>query len=165
MKKTMMIIALFVVLMISMASRSDRDYQAAKGFSAPELELVGGSDSSKVELSDLKGRYVLINFWAASDAESRIAAHGFDRMMEKADKERLCLLQVNMDRSMRLFREIVRRDRLNEAQQFSVTAEDASAVKNAFHLNEGLQSYLIDPDGEIIAVNPSIETVARAIAS
>ena len=87
MKKTMMIIALFVVLMISMASRSDRDYQAAKGFSAPELELVGGSDSSKIELSDLKGRYVLINFWAASDAESRIAAHGFDRMMEKADNE------------------------------------------------------------------------------
>lgn len=161
----MMIIALFVVLIITVASRSDREYQAAQGFQSPDLTLVGEQDSSVMELSSLRGRYVLVNFWAASDAESRIAAHGFDRMMGKTDSERLCLVQVNMDRSLRLFREIVRRDRLNEAQQFSVAAENASTVRNAFHLNEGLQSYLIDPDGEIIAVNPSIETVARAIAS
>lgn len=161
----MMVIALFVVLVITVASRSDRDYEASQGFESPELRLINGSDSSEVELSSLRGRYVLVNFWAASDAESRIAAHGFDRMMEKTDKERLCLLQVNMDRSVRLFREIVRRDRLDEAQQFSVAAESASTVKNAFHLNSGLQSYLLNPDGEIIAVNPSIETVARVIAS
>ena len=60
MKKTMMIIALFVVLMISMASRSDRDYQAAKGFSAPELELVGGSDRFEVEGLGLKRRFVFV---------------------------------------------------------------------------------------------------------
>lgn len=161
----MMIIALFVVLVITVASRSDREYQAARGFRSPELTLISGQDSSEMDLSGLRGRYVLVNFWAASDAESRIAAHGFDRMMEKTGDERLCLVQVNMDRSLRLFREIVRRDRLNETQQFSVAAENASTVRNAFHLNEGMQSYLIDPEGEIVAVNPSIETVARAIAS
>lgn len=161
----MMIIALFVVLVTSVASRSDREYQAARGFDSPELKLVSGSDSSEIELSALKGRFVLVNFWAASDAESRIAAHGFDRLMRETGSERLCLVQVNMDRSMRLFREIVRRDRLNEAQQFSVAAENIPAVKNAFHLNTGMQSYLLDPDGEIIAVNPNEETVARAIAS
>ncbi len=161
----MMIIALFVVLIFTVSSRSDRQPQAVKGFDAPQLTLTNCADSSEIELSGIKGRYLLVNFWAASDAESRITAHRFDRFKAATPDERLCLLQVNLDRSTRLFREIVRRDRLNAAQQFTVTARNESSVEHTFNLESGMQSYLIDPDGKIIAVNPSIETVAKAIES
>lgn len=165
MKKTMMIIALFVVLIVTVSSRSDREYQAAQGFEVPSLELVSAADSSVIDLESLKGQYVVINFWAASDAESRIAAHDFDRFAAKVGTEQLRLLQVNLDRSVRLFREIVRRDGLEAAQQFTVKAPESSRVSKIFNLGAGLQSYLLDPEGKIVAVNPSLETVAKAIAS
>lgn len=160
-----MIIALFVVLIVTMSSRTDSDYRASAGFEAPQLSLTAATDSAEVDLESLRGRYVVVNFWAASDAESRIAAHGYDGLAARTDSERLCLLQVNLDRSSRLFREIVRRDRLDAAQQFTVSAREASDVVKAFNLGSGLQSYLIDPDGKIVAVNPTPEAVASLIAS
>ncbi len=161
----MTIIALFAVLLFTVSSRSARDLRASKGFAAPELALVNASDSSEMNLSDIKGRYVLVNFWAAYDAESRIAAHDFDRLAAATDSKRLCLMQINLDRGSRLFREIVRRDRLNEAQQFKVSARQEADVIRAFNLGSGLQSYLIDPDGEIVAVNPTPKAVTEAIGS
>jgi len=165
MKKTIMIIALFAVLLFTVSSRSARDLRASRGFASPELALVNVSDSSEMNLSDLKGRFVLVNFWAAYDAESRIAAHDFDRLAAETDSRQLCLLQINLDPGSRLFREIVRRDRLNEAQQFKVSARQEADVVHAFNLGSGLQSYLIDPDGEIVAVNPTPQAVADAIES
>lgn len=164
-----MIIALFVVLIFTVSSRTDRDVRASRGYEAPELSLMDMSDSSVTDLNELKGSFVLVNFWAASDAESRIAAHGYDRALATAtarpSDERLRLLQVNLDSSVRLFREIVRRDGLNAAQQFYVSAGESAAVKHKFNLDSGLQSYLIDPDGKIVAVNPTPETVIRLMES
>lgn len=162
MKKTMMIIiALFVVLTVTVSSRSDRQYEAVRGFEVPSLSLIRDNDSSAIELSDLRGRYTLVNFWAASDAESRIAAFDYSRMAETVGDERLSLVQVNLDPSVRLFREIVRRDSLKEAQQYKVADASRENLTQVFHLGSGLQSYLIDPDGKIIAVNPSARQVAE----
>lgn len=162
----MIIIALFVVLIVTMSSRSDRTYQAALGFKTPSLELVSADDSTMIDVESLEGCYVVINFWAASDAESRIAAYDYDRFADQVSSEQLRLLQVNLDRSVSLFREIVRRDGLDVAQQFTVNApQDYSSIVKAFNLGAGLQSYLLNPKGEIVAVNPSLETVAKAIAS
>ncbi len=169
MKKTMMIIALFVVLIFTVSSRPDRDIRASRGYEAPELSLFSLADSSVIELSDLKGSYVLVNFWAASDAESRIAAHGYDQLTAVespvAGTERLRLLQVNLDRSVRLFREIVRRDQLSEAQQFYVSPANGVDVKHKFNLDSGMQSYLIDPSGKVIAVNPTPEAVESLMST
>lgn len=166
MKKTMMIIALFVVLVFTVSFRPDRDYRASLGYEAPELSLRSAADSSAVvDLASMRGRFVMVNFWAAFDAESRIAAHDFDRMAAEIDTEQLCLLQVNLDSSERLFREIVRRDRLNAAQQFTISAQEAKSIEQAFNLGSGLQSYLIDPSGKIVAVNPTPSTVAQILAS
>ena len=72
----MMSIALFIVLLFSVSANTERVYQAADGFKAPELTLTA-CDGSTVALSQLRGRYVLVSFWAAYDAESRIAASGY----------------------------------------------------------------------------------------
>ena len=97
----MMSIALFIVLLFSVSANTERVYQAADGFKAPELTLTA-CDGSTVALSQLRGRYVLVSFWAAYDAESRIAASGYRDMALSMSEERFCLLSVNMDRSERL---------------------------------------------------------------
>ncbi len=161
----MSIIALFVVLLFSVSANTHRVYQAVEGFKAPQMVLRSGSDNL-VSLSDFRGRYVLVNFWTSADANSRIAANSYDRFVESMpEEERICLLSVNMDRSERLFREIVRRDKLNAKSQFFVNAQQASDLVSLFNLSNGVQSLLIDPQGVIVATNPDISAIARVLGA
>ncbi|MBD5323312.1 MAG: redoxin domain-containing protein [Bacteroides sp.] len=154
MKKTISVIVLFAVLVISVSAYSGRVYEAAEGYKAP-LFKVEKSDTL-VSLADLRGRYVLVNFWASTDAQSRLRANDYDALGDYYPGERFCHLSVNFDRSERLFREIVRRDNLSAKSQFHVSDGEAARLSGAYHLSEGLNSFLIDPEGKIIEVNPDV---------
>lgn len=157
----MSVIVLFVVLLISVSAYSERIYEAAEGYKAPDF-TIENSDTS-VSLADLKGRYVLVSFWSSSDAESRLATRDYDTFAKSMPEERFCLLSVNFDRSERLFREIVRRDNLSTETQYHVQGENASTIMEDYHLTQGFRSFLVDPQGRIIAGNPSSETLTRLV--
>lgn len=90
MKKSMSIIAIFAVFLLSVSARTERVVQAAEGFTAPQFEI--NSDSSSISLADLKGRYVLLNFWDSTDAVSRIATADYDAFARNlGNEERFCL--------------------------------------------------------------------------
>ena len=157
MKKTISIIVLFAVLVISVSAYSGRIYEAAEGYKAP-LFTVEKSDTT-ISLADLRGRYVLVNFWSSADAQSRMRANQYDALSNDLSQEQFCQLSVNLDRSERLFREIVRRDNLSAKSQFHVSDGEAACISGAYHLNEGFNSFLIDPEGRIVELNPDIETI------
>lgn len=154
MKKTMSIIAIFAVLLLTVSANTDRVYNAAEGMKAPSFEVVA-TDGSTVSSSDLRGRYVIVNFWASGDASSRIAANRYDSYVESVGEEQVCLVSVNIDRNQRLVSEIVRHDGLNGESQFFVQPEKTSELIRKFDMGKGLRSFLIDPEGKIVAVNPS----------
>ncbi len=157
----MTVIALFAVLLITVSAHSGRVYDAAEGFKAPAFTL--SKSDSTVSLADLKGRYVLLTFWASSDAESRVNAGNYNSFANKAAGEQFCLVSVNMDRNENLFNEIVRRDNLNAKTQFHVQGDEASTLKEEYHLKNGFNSYLIDPTGKVIATNPSELTLTQVL--
>ena len=78
-------------------------------------------------------------------------------------QERFRLLSVNFDRSERLFREIVRRDGLSAKSQFHVKGSQANQLIKDYHLESGMKSFLIDPEGRIVAKNPT-EKMLKEIA-
>jgi hypothetical protein len=80
--------------------------------------------------------------------------------MESVEGEHVSLVSVNIDRNQRLFEEIMRRDGLNEKSQYYVQPGGASDLIRKFNMGNGLQSYLIDPQGTITAINPSTEILA-----
>ena len=82
MKKTMTVIALFAVLLITVSAHSGRVYDAAEGYKAPAFTL--SKSDSTVSLADLKGRYVLLTFWASSDAASRVSSGNYNSFANKA---------------------------------------------------------------------------------
>lgn len=159
----MSIIAIFVVLLMTVSANTDRDHRVAEGMNVPRFE-VKANDGSTVSPSDMKGRFVIVNFWASDDAESRIAANQYDSYVESAAEEQISLVSVNIDDSERLFREIVRLDGLNDESQFFVQSAEASSIVRDFDMTAGLQSFLIDPSGVVVAVNPTIETIAKYVA-
>lgn len=159
----MFIIAIFAVLLASMSAHTERVYEAADGFNAPDLTV--DNSHSALSLSDLKGKYVLVTFWASSNAQSRISAARYDDFSKSLDEERFCLLSVNFDRSERLFREIVRRDNLSAKSQFYVSGSNAETIFENYHLGNGFQSFLINPQGKIVATNPSNDTLKKIVCS
>lgn len=163
MKRTMNLIALFAVLLVSVSAYTERVFEAADGFSAPELTL--SNNDTAVSLSKLKGKYVLVSFWASSNAQSRMAAARYDDFNKNHSEERFCLLSVNFDRSERLFREIVRRDNLSAKSQFFVCGNDAESIIDSYRLASGFKSFLIDPQGKIIATNPSTDTLKNIVCN
>lgn len=158
----MTVIVLFAVLLVTVSAYSGRVYEAAEGFKAPDLKVE--NQRSCLRLADMKGRYVLLNFWASSDAASRIRAAHYDALAAAgADGEQFCLVSVNLDRSERLFNEIVRLDNLNATTQFHVSPAEAAALRSGYNLRDGFKSFLIDPEGRIVEMNPAASTV-KAIA-
>lgn len=159
----MKIVALFAVLIVAMSAKSERIFFASQGHKAPELEITEPTGNRIFTLAELKGKYVLLSFWSTTDAESRIAIRTYDRISN--DNGQLRHVAVNTDDSERLFREILRRDGLKATAQFHMpNATSTEELNNTWHLQNGNHTYLIDPQGMIIAVDPSLETLTRIIA-
>lgn len=162
MKKAISIIAVFAVFLLSVSAHTERVFKAAEGFKAPMLKVV--NDEMETSLDDLRGSYVLINFWASTDAVSRVAAGEYDAFMKSAAGKQIRLLSVNVDRNERLFKEIVRRDGLDEKTQYYVGDTDVKSIDNNYFSGVGLRSYLVNPQGDIVATNPSTQTLASMMA-
>lgn len=153
MKKNLLIIALFIGVLVCAVGYSDSQYRTSIGRKAPSLRI---SDSGNdIILNDLRGSYVLLNFWKSTDAPSRESANDYTAWLRRHPEKNIKYISVNLDESPELFREIVKLDSLIPSTQYHVDGRDARAVSDSYGLNNGLGSLLIGPDGRIIAHNPS----------
>ncbi|MCM1111091.1 MAG: hypothetical protein NC336_07785 [Clostridium sp.] len=161
MKKAMCCIALLVVLLLSVSARTERIYAPAEGYKAPELTLADGAFS----LSDCRGKFVLVDFWSSTDAASRIGARRLDYGTRALEGEHFRRVSVNFDTSESLFLAVAGQDGLDTEAQFYADATQQSEIASRWHLNSGFRSFLIDREGRIVAVNPSIETLRTLVVS
>ena len=158
MKKTVLIAALFVGLIVVAVGYSDSQYRTAIGRIAPNLSIE--QCDSILTLDKFKGDYVLLNFWSSTDAGSRTAANLYTSWMRSHPKSDLKFVSINFDESEGLFNEIVRNDSLETSQQIRVDGREAKAIIDNYGLEEGYGSLLIDPDGYIVAHNPDSAALA-----
>lgn len=127
------------------------DSQPEKGQLAPDFAVM--RNDSTFNLHDLRGRYVLVDFWASSDANSRLKSNEYNTL-PITPASRLERLSVNFDRSEELFKEIVKRDHLKKDEQYFAGDTDFDNIIQNYGLTQGYNSYLIDPEGKIVAINP-----------
>ncbi len=165
MKKLLLAIASFAVLLVTVSAFVDKRQEAAFGEKAPEMVLCGANDT--VSLSGFEGSWVILSFWSAADARSRMAQNMATSFMRgngiPANANGIELVSVNFDRSERLMEEIVRLDNLDAESQFHVgNPDEAEALRRAYRMQEGLRTFLINPAGELVAVDPT-EADLRAI--
>ena len=125
---------------------------------APSIEFLE-KDGKAIRFQNQTGRYTLVHFWAAYDAESRmrnvLLANKVAAM--ESDKVRLCA--ISLDESV--FAETVKIDGLDRSSQYYMGAEAASEVSEKYHLNKGLRNFLIDDQGVIVATNVDADQLAQ----
>lgn len=116
-----------------------------------------------------KGELVLVNFWAAYDAESRDKNVRFSMVAKKFDEKamagnfRLKSLSVSMDRFPVVFEEVVKQDGLNFTEVSLETEGFHSKLAKELKLNNRFGNFLVDDQGKILAKDFTPEELERML--
>ncbi len=151
---------IFVVLLISsLTSFVEKDKPTGGlnvGDIAPDFEIQTMSANQSVhELSDLKGRYVLLSFWASYDAQSRMQNASLNNALRASANNNVELVSVSFDEYKSVFEETVRKDQIVTPTCFVETEGESSGLFKKYRLSRGFSNYLLDDNGVIIAKNIS----------
>ena len=93
---------IFVVLLISsLTSFVEKDKPTGGlnvGDMAPDFKIqTMSAEQSQTELSDLKGKYVLLSFWASYDAQSRMQNASLSNALRSTARNNVKMVSVSFD--------------------------------------------------------------------
>ena len=152
---------IFVVLLIgSLTSFVEKDKPTGGlnvGDIAPDFKIQSMSAGQPLaELSDMKGKYVLLSFWASYDAHSRMQNASLSNVLRSASRnDNVEMVSVSFDEYQSVFKETVRKDQIVTPTCFVETKGESSGLFKKYRLGRGFTNYLLDENGVIIAKNIS----------
>ena len=160
---------IFVVLLIgSLTSFVEKDKPTGGlnvGDIAPDFKIQSMSAGQPLaELSDMKGKYVLLSFWASYDAHSRMQNASLSNVLRSASRnENVEMVSVSFDEYQSIFKETVRKDQIVTPTCFVETKGESSGLFKKYRLGRGFTNYLLDENGVIIAKNISAAELSASM--
>ena len=119
------------------------------GDKAPDFKIC--SERQLVNLKDLKGKYVLLSFWASDDAPSRMQNAILNHAVTKTNN--IEMVSVSFDDYKSVFNETIRKDQISTSNCFIELEGKNSEIYQTYRLHKGFKNYLLDKNGVIIAKN------------
>ena len=109
-------------------------------------------DGNSVQLADMKGKVIVVNFWATWCGPCKQEMPAFERLRQKLDPERFALLTITTD----LQREGIKHFLANLHVQLPVLFDDNQDVSQAYLVRALPTTVLIDGGGTLVgrAVGP-----------
>lgn len=123
------------------------------GEDAPAL-LLNSADDTTLSLDQLKGQYVVLNFWSKSQPLTRVANHTYNVAAAKAGIRYISVCLDNEDERLSMM--INAEDGNDTATQYVRSQLDRST---AAEWTQTPATWLISPVGKIIAQNPTPATL------
>jgi hypothetical protein len=160
---------IFVVLLLlssltSFVSFEKKDKPAGGlnvGNAAPDFEIKAASEQS-LALSNLRGKYVLLSFWASYDAQSRVRNVRLNNALRSAFPD-IEMVSVSFDEYRSVFTETVRRDQIAASACFVETDGAKSGLYEKYRLGRGFTTYLLDKEGVILAKDVSAKELGTLL--
>lgn len=150
--------------------KQQRAVQAAEnsavgiGSEAPDIKLPN-PDGETIALSSLRGKYVLLDFWAAWCAPCRRENPNLVRAYAKYKDKGFEIFQVSLDRKKEDWVGAIQADNLNWTHVSDLQYWSSPAAK-LYYVSSIPASFLIDPNGMIIAKNlrgPALESKLKEV--
>ena len=158
MNKTLLTIAIVLLLTLFSSAYYSTPADSRIGYKAPSLVLGNNNDLSP--LQQHRGEKVLLTFWSSADATSRLENMRYDRL-SRQEGAAFIHVSVNLDRSESVFNSVVDIDNLDRSAHFSTSVAAQESIVKSWRLDEGYHSFLIDEQGKITAVDPDGTMLAR----
>lgn len=145
------------------------DGEKAPDFSAATL------NGEQFQLSQLRGDYVLLDFWGSWCGPCLAENPRLVKLYQKYGNSKLDgshnfqIVGIAIEQNANRWKRAVEQTQLNWPYQIMDQASSLRFFDSPIAKNYGVKQvptkYLINPDGEIIAVNPSIEELDELLAS
>jgi peroxiredoxin len=148
----------------TMKEQVQRSRKLAVGSDAPEIALPQPNGET-LRLSDLRGQYVLIDFWASWCGPCRKENPNVVRVYNKYHDKGFEILGVSLDKNRGAWLAAIEQDNL-QWQHVSDLKYWQSEVVPEYQVQGIPLTYLIDPEGKIVAKNlrgPSLEEKLASI--
>lgn len=121
------------------------------GQKAPDFESLSPT-GQKIKLSDFRGKYVLLDFWASWCAPCREENPNIVEQYHAFKDKGFTVLGVSLDDSQSAWMKAVKDDKLDWTQVSELKRWDSEAGE-LYKITAIPSSFLIDPDGVIIGKN------------
>lgn len=146
-----------------------RQQQAAKmqqfiqeqGENSPDIVLPN-SDGKEIALSSLRGKVVLLQFWAAVDRGSRIQNPVLVDAYKKYKRKGFEIYQVSVDQNRSEWVDAIDTDKLTWANVGDM--EGSVIAARTYNITSVPSNYLLDEEGLIIAKNLTGPALDKALA-
>jgi len=129
------------------------------GFQAPDFTL-NTIDGQNIKLSDLRGKAVIVNFWASWCPPCRTEMPALERVYQRYKNNGLVILAVNstVQDSRKTAQDFVSQNNLN----FPVPLDDSGLVTRLYRVQSLPTTFFINADGvidEIVIGGPMAEAL------
>lgn len=105
-----------------------------------------------IQLSSLRGQYVLLDFWASWCPPCRAENPVLVRAYQQYKNKKFTILSVSLDHDRAAWLKAVEKDGLTWPQVSDLKGWDNAAAAR-YHLAAVPQNYLLDPSGHIVGQN------------
>lgn len=135
---------------------------AENGINSPDIELPD-VNNRKITLSSLRGKVVLLHFWAAEDGGSRLLNPLLVEAYEKYHSKGFEIYQVNVGTSRSEWLDAIDADGLKWINVGDLEGSNAAAM--SYNIQSVPNNYLLDRNGEIVAKNLTGPALDKALSA
>ncbi|MFW6389198.1 MAG: TlpA family protein disulfide reductase [Marinilabiliaceae bacterium] len=127
-------------------------------------------DGSPLHTDSLKGKMVLLDFWASYDAKSRTESYKKRDIYNKykdasfLNGKELVIVSISLDRFKTPLKQAIERDNMHDFNHICTFNGRESELATRFDANEELTNFLVDGEGRIVASTGDIEKIEQKLA-
>lgn len=131
------------------------------GAQIPEISEKDTSGND-FKISSLKGKFILIDFWASWCVPCLQQVPELKRVFNKYGGKNFAILSISIDDDKSKWIQAIKRENLNWFNISDLKATEGPAAQ-VFNIREIPQLFLIDPDGKIVAKDLNIGDVDKKL--